>query len=61
MIGSIHIHLSPSLAYIDPGGAHSTVRGKYNKVDQIVDRIDTILHDAIGGLEELTIQVDLSS
>ena len=46
------------MSAVDPGGPHSTVQGRYAKVDRIVERVDTLLRSKIAGLEELSIQVE---
>lgn len=58
VIGSIHICISPSLAYIDPGGPHSAVQGSSKGVNHVVERVDSLLRKGIVGLEELTIQIE---
>lgn len=58
IIGSIHISVAPSAAAHDPSGPHSTVHGRYQHVERVVERVDTLLRSRISGLEELTIQVE---
>ncbi|EGN92271.1 hypothetical protein SERLA73DRAFT_173028 [Serpula lacrymans var. lacrymans S7.3] len=53
LIGSIHIQLTPSAPHDPTGTQNSRVR-----VDRIVERVKKTLRHKIGGLEELTIQVD---
>lgn len=49
MIGSIHIQLAPSSS----GEAH-----QFASVDRVTARVNRVLRNAIGGLEELCIQVE---
>lgn len=58
LIGSIHIQVAPSPASYDPGGPHSNHRTTYTRIDRVVERVDSLLRQAIPELEELTIQVD---
>ena len=58
VIGSIHVRVTPAVSSMDPGGPHSTVQGRYAKVDRIVERVDTLLRSKVAGLEELSIQVE---
>ena len=39
VIGSIHVRVSPAVSFVDPGGPHSTVQGRYAKVDRIEERL----------------------
>ncbi|GJE91102.1 cation efflux protein [Phanerochaete sordida] len=58
IIGSIHISVAPSAAGHDPSGPHSTMQGRYQHVERIIERVDSLLRSRISGLEELTIQVE---
>ncbi|KAG8883689.1 putative zinc transporter msc2 [Tulasnella sp. 332] len=61
VVGSIHIKLAQSASSFDPGGAHSTVRGKgsnYVNMDRVMDRVDRLLRSKIHGLDELAIQIE---
>ena len=51
LIGSIHIQLAPS----ESDSSQKAVNGN---LDQVVERVDTLLRKNIPGLEELTIQVE---
>ncbi|KIP05472.1 hypothetical protein PHLGIDRAFT_74196 [Phlebiopsis gigantea 11061_1 CR5-6] len=58
VIGSIHISVSPAASSHDPTGPHHTVQGRFQQVDRVIERVDSLLRSRISGLEELTVQVE---
>lgn len=52
MVGSIHIQLSPSPSSL--GGQEA----EYRNIEKVVARVDQTLRKALGGLDELSIQVE---
>ena len=59
MIGSISIQLAPSPSSHDPSrlDAFNHVH-HYANIEKVTARVNKVLKSAIGGLEELTIQVE---
>lgn len=60
MIGSLAIQLAPSSSDQDPSHPESVSARThhYANVDKVTARVRKVLLNAIGGLEELTIQVE---
>ena len=58
VIGSIHISVAPAASSHDPSGPHSTIQGRYQQVDRVIERVDSLFRSRISGLEEMTIQVE---
>ena len=57
LIGSIHMQLEPPVSLSDLRDQQAT----YTNLDQVVEKVDSLLRSRISGLEELTLQVEVIS